>query len=188
MPDPDLLRAFNFRVRLVRAAQAGPPRPRTGAKPKPSLALAGTPLVDGGFAECTGLDVDVDLQEINEGGRNDRTIRRLGRLRTSNIVLKRGMVVPAAPGVADGRLWSWVLGVVAGSRPVARYDGIIEVLGPAGGQLAPALATWRFTRGLPAKISGPRLDARTGEIALEELHIAPERLWLDVGAGQGAVT
>jgi hypothetical protein len=40
------------------------------------------------------------------------------------------------------------------------------------------VATWVFDRGLPAKIRGPELNARTGEIAMEELHIAHEGLRL----------
>jgi len=39
-------------------------------------------------------------------------------------------------------------------------------------------ATWMFDRGLPAKIRGPELNAKTGEIAIEELTIAHEGLRL----------
>ena len=40
------------------------------------------------------------------------------------------------------------------------------------------VASWTYERGLPAKISGPQLNAKTGEIAIEELHIAHEGLRL----------
>ena len=40
------------------------------------------------------------------------------------------------------------------------------------------LATWQFVRGLPSKITGPALNARSGEIAIEELHIVHEGLRL----------
>ena len=36
--------------------------------------------------------------------------------------------------------------------------------------------TWTFDRGLPAKIKGPDLNGKSGEIAIEELHIAHEGL------------
>ena len=39
-------------------------------------------------------------------------------------------------------------------------------------------ATWVFDRGLPMKIRGPELNAKTGEVAIEELHIAHEGLRL----------
>ena len=41
-------------------------------------------------------------------------------------------------------------------------------------------ATWVFERGLPARIKGPDLNAKTGEVAIEELHIAHEGLRLVV--------
>ena len=43
-----------------------------------------------------------------------------------------------------------------------------------------AVAIWTFSRGLPAKIIGPQLNARTGEVAVEELQIAHEGLRLEV--------
>jgi phage tail-like protein len=41
-------------------------------------------------------------------------------------------------------------------------------------------ATWTFDRGLPAKIGGPQLNARTGEVAIEELTIVHEGLRLQI--------
>jgi phage tail-like protein len=64
--------------------------------------------------------------------------------------------------------------VVAGRRPVPRYDGIIEVFSVGD----TVVATWVFDRGVPAKVRGPELNARTGEIAIEELTIAHEGLRL----------
>jgi phage tail-like protein len=119
----------------------------------------------------------MDVQEYQEGGRNDGVIRRAGRAKYTNIILKRGMFYGAGDG--DGGsinrdLWNWLQDVVAGVRPIARYDGIIQVMS-AGDNVA---ATWVFDRGLPQKIRGPELNAKTGEVAIEELHIAHEGLRL----------
>jgi phage tail-like protein len=40
------------------------------------------------------------------------------------------------------------------------------------------LATWTFDRGLPQKIAGPQFNAKTGEVAIEELTIVHEGLRL----------
>ena len=64
-----------------------------------------------------------------------------------------------------------------GERPIARYDGVIEVLSADAND---TVATWTFDRGLPQKISGPHLNAKSGEIAIEELTIAHEGLRLKV--------
>lgn len=162
-----LLRAFRFRVQLRRAPQA------VSGAPAPSGAPAGQPLGDGGFQDCTGLELDMDVQEYLEGGRNDGVIRRVGRAKYSNIVLKRGMFY--GNGRVNGDLWAWMQSVVSGERPVRRYNGTIEVMS-VGEQV---VAVWTFERGLPAKIRGPELNAKTGEIAIEELTIAHEGLRLD---------
>ncbi|MFE2148202.1 phage tail protein, partial [Streptomyces sp. NPDC059456] len=154
-----------------RARGGGPP-------PGPAPAAgAGAPdrLGDGGFQECAGLALEADVREYLQGGANDEVVRRAGRVRLQPIVLKRGMLA-AGGGSADPALWDWLHGMVAGGAPVPRYDGHVEVLDPAGQRV---LAHWTFVRGLPLKITGPTLNARTGEIAVEELHIAHEGLRLE---------
>jgi len=133
----------------------------------------GFKLGDGGFAECSGLDVEMDVQELQEGGRNDGVIRRVGRGKYQSIVLKRGMLFPRGDAV-NMELWQWLQDVVAGVRPVVRYDGLVDVMESGDA----VVARWAFTRGLPQKISGPQLNAKTGEVAIEELHIAHEGLRL----------
>ncbi len=131
-------------------------------------------LGDGGFQECTGLQIDMDVHEITEGGRNDGSVRLVGRGKYSNITLKRGMLFPVG-GTAVNEMWSWLQGILSGQRPVVRYDGVIEVLNASSGAVT---ATWVFDRGLPAKVSGPSFNAKSGEIAIEELTIAHEGLRL----------
>jgi phage tail-like protein len=155
--DPLLATAFRFRVSLIGS-------PGSGA--------SGT-LGTGGFQECTGLEVEVDATEFPEGGSNDAVVQRAGRAKFAKLVLKRGMFAPAG-GQVDPQLWQWLQDVVSGVRPIPRYDGTIEVLGEAEA----VVATWTFSRGLPAKLVGPQLNAKTGEVAIEELTIAHEGLRL----------
>jgi phage tail-like protein len=112
------------------------------------------------------------VQERQEGGRNDGTVQLVGRGKYSPIVFKRGMLFPDG-GEVNRELWGWMQAVLSGVRPVARYDGVIEALSADG---LSTLATWVFDRGLPQKIAGPQLNAKTGEIAIEELTIAHEGL------------
>lgn len=167
-----LMPTFQFEVRLRRSPQIVAGADTDGAADSEPTGQA---LGDGAFAECSGLEVEMDIQEYLEGGRNDGVIRRVGRAKYSNIVLKRGMFHDPS-GRLNTDLWAWLQDIVAG-RPVARYDGIVTVMKRDHS----VLATWVFERGLPAKISGPELDAKTGQIAIEELHIAHEGLRL-IGA------
>lgn len=162
-----LLRSFQFTVTLRKS-----PAVESGSQ-APSDSPSGEKLGDGGFQECSGLEVEMDIQDYMEGGRNDGIIRRAGRAKYSPLILKRGMFFSGGTGV-NRELWEWIQGVVGGVRPIARYDGIVQVMDV--GEVV--VANWVFDRGLPAKIRGPELNAKTGEIAIEELHIAHEGLRL----------
>ena len=68
--------------------------------------------------------------------------------------------------------------MVSGQLPIPRYDGMVQVLEAKQGSER-GVARWTFTRGLPSKVTGPSLNAKTGEIAIEELHIVHEGLRLE---------
>jgi len=199
--DPTLLRAFRFQVKLRKSPVGGggfgaaasigvsasvSASASLGASASAGASLSagfsagvsfglsssGDQLGDGAFQECSGLEVEMDVAELLEGGANDRVVRRVGRAKYPNVVLKRGMFYGG--GQVSTELWTWIQSIVSGVRPVSRYDGIIEVMGVADD----VVARWQFDRGLPAKIRGPELNGKTGEIAIEELHIAHEGLRL----------
>lgn len=151
-----LLQTFKFNVALT------PSTPRAAVKP----------LGDGSFAECSGLQLEADIREYLEGGRNDGVIRRVGRVKLVPLVLKRGMFSPNPSEPANTELWDWLTSMVSGGG-VRRYNGEIALLNPS---LTYAHMTWTFERGLPMKVLGPTLNAKTGDIAVEELHIAHEGL------------
>lgn len=172
--DRKLAGTFNFWVTLRKSAaiELGSSGV-SGVQPAES---SGAALGDGGFQECGGLEIEMDVQELQEGGRNDGMIQRVGRGKYTRIVLKRGMLYGSDSKV-NGALWGWLQGILTGTRPVPRYDGTIQLMTH---DRAKVLATWTFDRGLPAKITGPQLNAKSGDIAIEELHIAHEGLRLAI--------
>ncbi|UXY14688.1 phage tail protein [Chitiniphilus purpureus] len=192
------MRTFRFRVRLRRSPESAAAAEERqvsrdaarsmaeAATADPALApLAasarqqaeqqdGAALTDGAFQEVSGLEVSMDVADYLEGGRNDGVVRRAGRARYVPLTFRRGMFHPSGGALRD-ELWRWLQAVVAGTRPLPRYDGVIEVLDAAN----TPVATWSFERGLPLKVRGPELNARTGEIAIEELQIVHEGLRLE---------
>jgi phage tail-like protein len=175
MKEGDLfVRAFRFGVTLRRSPDEAAGQQPTGATEVAEESAGGAVLGDGAFQEVTGLEVELDIVDHLEGGRNDGVIRQVGRAKYVPLVLKRGMFT-SAQGRLNGELWHWLQSIAAGTRPVPRYDGIVEVYGRNTGQV---VATWQFERGVPARLRGPELNGRTGEIAIEELHIAHEGLRL----------
>jgi phage tail-like protein len=160
----ELLQSFRFEVTLTRSTSRG---------------AAPDTLGTGGFAECSGLELEADVKEYLEGGRNDGVVRRVGRVKLVPLVLKRGMFVASGGDYADSAIWKWLQGMVAGRLPIPRYGGQIKVYDPRMGRV---VGRWTFDEGLPVKVTGPTLNAKTGEIAVEELHIAHEGLRLEKAA------
>jgi phage tail-like protein len=116
-----------------------------------------------GFSECSGLEATLTVQEYLEGGVNDRVHRFPSRFGFGNLVLKRGVTL-------DGTLRDWQLDLLQGRT--VRRDGLIVLLDEAR---RPALA-WRFERALPAKWSGPALNASSSAVSIETLELAVERI------------
>jgi phage tail-like protein len=148
----DPYRAFNFLITLVDSASAG------SGPPQQSQA-------SGGFSECSGLDMSMDIEEYKEGGNNGLILRFPTRVKWSNLRLKRGIAT-------SDDLWLWHFGFVRGQ--VVRRDGVVTLQDE---QQNP-VKTWSFTGGLPVKWTGPSLNAAQNQIAIEELEIAHHGLRL----------
>lgn len=150
----DPYRAFNFLITLVDSASS------TGTSSPPQQSQP-----SGGFSECTGLDISMDIEEYKEGGNNGLILRFPTRVKWSNLRLKRGIAT-------SNDLWLWHFGFVQGK--VARRDGVVTLQDE---QQNP-VKTWSFKRGLPVKWTGPTLNAAQNQVAIEELEIAHEGLKL----------
>lgn len=170
-----LIQTFRFQVKLRKSLEVTPGESETGLTPPPKdLEKGPVPFHKCAFQEISGLEITMEVQDYLEGGRNDGVIRLSGRARYPPLTLKRGMFYTNEPANLNKDLWNWIQHTVAGKRPISRYDGVIEVLGK-GEQV---VASWEFDRGLPTRIRGPELNAKTGEIAIEEMQITHEGLRL----------
>lgn len=161
----ELVQTFRFAVQLT----LSPGVPTSGQNPPAPL------LGNGYFSECSGLELEADVKEYLEGGRNDGVVRRVGRVKLSPVVLKRGMFLLNDNARAESQFWDWITAMTSGRLPVPRYDGLVQVFSPDKSR---EVARWSFRRGLPSKVTGPSLSASSGEIAVEELHIVHEGLLL----------
>lgn len=120
-----------------------------------------------GFSEVNGLEANIDVKAHLEGGRPIGARQLVGRTTFPNLVLKRGMS-------KNREVWDWFNAVASGKRPVPRKKLCIELRDGAG----QAVATWEVARAVPVKLKASDLNAKTGEIAIEELHLAHEGLVL----------
>lgn len=119
----------------------------------------------GYFTEVSGLSVQIDVEELAEGGQNAYTHRLLGRMKWPNLVFKRGLTDTDA-------LFEWLMsfsgeGLTAAGNKVVPDNGSVSVL-DARGQ---TVRMWEFYAARPVRWSGPRLAASSRELAVEELEV-----------------
>jgi phage tail-like protein len=118
------------------------------------------------FKECSGLSMQRDYQQLEEGGVNDRWHWLPGRNKYSNITLKYGIVHSTA-------LWDWYQeGIYDGK--VNKVDFSILLRNVEGD----VLRRWNVAKGFPVKWEGPSLNVATNEVAIETLEIAHQGLTL----------
>ena len=119
-----------------------------------------------GFSEVGGLDTTTDPIEYRNGNENT-TVRKLpGLSKYSNITLKRGYTNSL-------ELWLWRKRVIDGKT--LRVSGSIVLLNEARDEAL----RWNFREGWPTKWTGPAMNAKNNEVAIESLKIAVEHIELE---------
>lgn len=150
------LHMFRFHVSFSRAVLPG----------AAGTAAGEVDVCSGAFAECSGLEATMEPKVIKAGGANYGAAQRAGPVSFATVVLKRGIT-------RTRHLWDW-FALVAGGASAYRLDVRIAVQDSAG---ETALA-WRLDRALAVKFKAADLDAKGGEIGIEELHLVHEGLRL----------
>jgi phage tail-like protein len=121
----------------------------------------------GVFRECSGMSSKTAVATHKcVDGKGQPYVRKvaLGH-EWDDIVLKRGVD-------SDSTLWQWRQKVIREGPDAARVDGTISLLDYDG---TPIL-TYKFLQGFPIMYGGVKLDAASGDIAIEEIHICIEDL------------
>lgn len=121
-------------------------------------------LCSGSFAECSGLEATMETKVIKEGGHNYGAAQRVGQTTFSTVVLKRGMTK-----IKD--LWAWYQMVSTGSY-AHRVNVEITMFDAAG----KGVLTWKLINALPIKFKTADLNAKVGDVAIEEIHLVHEGL------------
>ena len=116
--------------------------------------------------EASGLGVEMPPIEYRNGS-EDITVRKIpGLKKFTNLTLKWGIT-------GDLAFWNWV---VAGMNGLAqRTEGSVILLN----ENRQEVTRWNFKRGWPCKWTGPGLNAKNNEIAMETLEICHEGLEID---------
>ncbi|PJF39624.1 MAG: phage tail protein [Chloroflexi bacterium] len=122
-------------------------------------------LIVAGFSEVRGLEVEVDVKPVEEGGLNNYVHQLPGPTKASpRLVLKHGMI--------DSReLWTWHQGFVnahvQNQKPERRNVTIY-----LQNRAQERVRWWVFRDAFPVKWTGPDLNASSTAIAFETLELA----------------
>lgn len=121
-------------------------------------------ILVGGFTECSGLQVEVEVESYSEGGLNDYVHNFRGRTKYPPLTLKHGLTL------IEG-LWMWHQEIVTKGE-VTRRNGTIYLLNR---QRIPVL-WWNFKGAFPTKWTGPDLRAESGSVAFESVELVHQGL------------
>jgi phage tail-like protein len=119
----------------------------------------------GRFMEVTGLEVNVAVEDLEEGGENSFVHKLPGRMSWPNITLTRGIT-------QNDTLLAWLNKssgeqFAANGNKLSRSTAAITLIGPS----AQRLRSWEFDGAFPVRWKGPRFAADSNDWATEELEI-----------------
>jgi phage tail-like protein len=150
----EFLSLFNFEVQLVASGRGGDDRVSRVAA----------------FSEVGGLETNIEMRELREGGYNLGVRRLVAKTSHPNLVFKRGVTV-------DPAFWEWVQRCTQGVFPLPYVDGAIVQLSPAADRDPSKQVRFRFKNGIVTKVKSADLSgAGSTTIPIEELHVAHEGL------------
>ena len=120
----------------------------------------------GRFSEIDGLQMEIEVEEYNEGGSNDGPYHFPTRITWPNITLKRGLT-------NDNNLFDW-FDAVAGQRFAnsglsGNRDSVAITLISTTGK---RLRTWTLIKAYPVRWTGPTLASTEDALPTEELELA----------------
>jgi phage tail-like protein len=122
-------------------------------------------LTIGAFTEVSGLSVQIDTEDLIEGGQNHYVHKLPGRLKWPNLVLKRGIT-------DSDNLFEWFAkcsgdGFADAGNKIEPMHGAVTLLDSRG----EPVRRWNFVEAYPVKWTGPKLAASSRDVAVEELEV-----------------
>jgi phage tail-like protein len=113
------------------------------------------------FAEASGLNIEMAVEEVEEGGNNDFVHRIPGRSKLTNLTLKRGIT-------NSNEFLTWALEVAHGK--LTKRNLSVVLYNPDGSEFM----RWDYTKAYPVKWNGPQLKSDDTANAIESLELAYE--------------
>lgn len=119
---------------------------------------------DASFSEVSGLDSQMELDEVREGGENRFVHQLPGRVRNSNVLLKRGLMV------ATSNLFKWCKSTLENglAQSIQTQTLVVSLLDQ---KQAPMMA-WSLDRAWPVKWEVAAFRANENSVAVESMEFS----------------
>jgi phage tail-like protein len=141
--------------------------------------LGGGALVEGQFSECDGLEMNMDVKTIREGGHNTAQIRLIGAVNYGTLTLKRGMTSKSLD------LWDWFDAQQHATPRELRSDFRASVTIVLKGADRKENARFVLRRCLLTKLKAPAMNAKDGLVAVEELQLSYQSMSIESASEGG---
>ena len=116
---------------------------------------------EGVFTEVSGLQMEMDVTDYQEGGNNNFVHRLPGFTKTNNLTLKRGII-------RSNDLYKWCADISSGK--IERKHVTVIMYDPAGREVL----RWDFLNAYPVRWVGPEFQAANAVAAVETIELAHE--------------
>lgn len=116
-----------------------------------------------GFSDVSGLTMELETVEYQEGGVNDHIHSLPGQFSHANLVLQRGLTKETA-------FSDWIHEVMSGT--IKKQTVVIKLKSGFKGESAWG---WEFRNAYPTKWSGPDLTGGKNGMAIESIELTYER-------------
>jgi phage tail-like protein len=124
-----------------------------------------------GFQEVSGLGAETAVTEYRPGNKKENVPTKvMGLGKTPDVTLKRGVV-----GSLD--LFQWMEAVRNGDRSKDQYGRSVVIKLMAEDRVTPVLE-WTLQNARPMKYTGPALNGKSSDVAIEELVLSAENISL----------
>ena len=122
------------------------------------------------FQEVSGLGMEITVAEYRGGNEPNNAPRKItGTYKVPDVTLKRGVIGDL------NTLYGWINQVRNGSQTALRTV-TIELWDESH---TGAVQSWKLTNARPTKYTGPSLNGKGTDVAIEELVLASERIDLE---------
>jgi len=133
------------------------------------LGTGDTESVRAGFQEVSGLNVEITMSDYRNGNEKSNRVRKIpGMYSVGDVTLKRGLI-----GAMD--LWEWVTQLRNGAQDAGR-NVTIQLQNETRDEV---VMTWRLVNAKPMTYTAPTLNAQGGEVAVEELVLSCEDIFIE---------